>query len=610
MSELLAALESRFGGWRRRGRSRGAALPSGLAAASGTATMRQTARRLVAYTRAHRLDVGLAVGLFIASSAIDPLVPALLKWLIDNGFNDSSGVALWTVPTVIIGIFGVRGLLAFGGAFLFARSTSDAVLQLRTDMVHSVMAADARLYADLSPGVAAARVILDPQNAINALSGAITTILRDGMTLVALLGYLFWLNWQLTLISMVTIPVLAIVVRRVQRRVLAISARSYESQVRLIGIVDDIARAWRVVRTFDAGDFERRRFREEAKRLRRATLKSTVAGATMTPLTQLVASAGVALIVTLALAEAHRGGATVGEFVAFVTTLLMTISPMRHLTDVTQPIVGGLVQSRACFDLLDVMPEPDQGTGEIAAPCGALRFERVTVQHPGADRPALVDIDLDMPAGSTVAFVGPSGGGKTTIVNTLLAFVAPSTGRVRFDGVDIGTIRKASLRRQFAVVSQDIVLFEGSIAANVIYAQPPDDARVEASLRAADLWQHTASLPEGTASSVGTNGARLSGGQRQRLAIARALYKEASVWVFDEATSALDSASEQAVHEAIARLRGDRTLVLIAHRLSTVRHADTIHVVVDGRVIESGSHEQLMARDGMYAGMVRSQQLI
>ena len=265
------------------------------------------------------------------------------------------------------------------------------------------------------------------------------------------------------------------------------------------------------------------------------------------------------------------------------------------------------MQARACFGLIDVRPEPDQGTRELRDFRGDIRFENVSVQYPGGEAPALQGIDIDLKAGRTIALVGPSGAGKSTLVNALLAFVEPSAGRLTVDGIPIGEIAKASLRRQFAVVSQDTVLFDGSVEDNVVYAQPRDPARVEAVLRAADLWGFVAGLPEGAQTRVGTNGARFSGGQRQRLAIARALYKEASVWIFDEATSALDSSSEKLVHEAIAHWRGARTMVLVAHRLSTVRNADTIYVLADGRVVEHGPHDALMAERGMYAHMVQAQ---
>ncbi|AKJ30632.1 lipid ABC transporter permease [Caldimonas brevitalea] len=534
-------------------------------------------------------------------------MPALFKQLLDSGFKAQLGFPLWMVPVAVIGLFATRGLLAFVGTYLFNWSTSQAVLALRRDLIRSVMNADASLYNSLSPGVAATRVINDPQGATSALASSVTTILRDGTTLVALLGYLFYLNWKLTLVSLITMPLLALVVRKVQKRVLSVGTHSYESQIRLVGIVDDITRAWRVVRTFDAAEFEARRFEAEAQKLRRATLKTVAAGATMTPLTQVVASTGVALILALALAEANRGSSTVGEFVAFITAMLMTISPMRHLTDVTQPIVGGLIGARACFDLMDTPPEPDKGTREVDNCAGELRFDQVDVLYPGSDRPALNGLSLDIPAGATIALVGPSGAGKSSIVNAALGFVAPSAGCITLDGVDVQSIRKASLRKQFAVVSQDIVLFDGSIADNVAYAQPKDAARIEACLRAANLWEFVSGLPEGVQTTIGTNGSRLSGGQRQRVAIARALYKNAKVWIFDEATSALDTESERVVQQSIERWQGEKTLILIAHRLSTVRNADRIYVLSDGRVVESGTHKDLMERGGLYAGMVQAQ---
>lgn len=567
-----------------------------------------TATRLLGYTRPYKWGGILGVLFFFLSAAVEPAVPALFKKLLDTGFKGGElPYPLWTVPAVVIGLFAVRGLLAFVGTYLLNWTTSQTVTQIRIDLVASVIRADASLYNHLSPGVAASRIINDPQNAASSLSSAVTTILRDGTTLVALMGYLLYLNWELTLLSLVTVPLLALVVTRVRKRVNAVGALWYASQVKLVGIVDDVTRAWRVVRTFDAGHFEQQRFRDEAERLHHVTMKNVAASSTLTPLTQIIAACGVALILTLALVESSRSGSSVGDFVAFLTALLMTISPMRHLTDVSQPILNGLLIARNCFELMDTPAEPDHGTRELQQTRGQLQFEQVSVQYEGSERKALDRLDLDIAAGQTIALVGPSGAGKTTVISALLGFVAPTQGRVTLDGIDLADIRKTSLRRQFAVVSQDIVLFEGSIAANVAYAQPIDPARIESCLRMANLWDFVASLPAGIDTSVGTNGSRLSGGQRQRLAIARALYKEAPIWLFDEATSALDTESERIVQQSIEQWHGRKTLILIAHRLSTVRNADRIVVMLDGRVAEMGQHDALMSHNGLYAGMVRAQ---
>jgi subfamily B ATP-binding cassette protein MsbA len=481
------------------------------------------------------------------------------------------------------------------------------VLGLRRDLAAAVLRADASVFSRITPGIVVTKVVNDPQNIANLMGVSIITVLRDGTTAAALLGYLFWLNWQLTALSLVTVPLLMLGVRLVHKRVQKVGRAAYEAQLRLVSVVDDLARAWRVIRTFDAGAFERGRFDREAREVQRMVMKSASASALMTPMSQLAASVGVAMIVTLALYQAQHDGGTVGAFAGYVTALLLLVSKTRHLTDVSQPVIGALIMARACFELLDAPPEPDLGQLTLDRARGEIVFDGVTVSYEGADRPALTALDLSIAPGSTVALVGTSGAGKSTVVNALLGFVTPDSGSLLLDGVPVAELRKSDLRRQFAVVSQDIVLFDASIADNVIYAQPRDLARVEECLRAAALWDHVASLPEGIETAIGVNGSRLSGGQRQRLAIARALYKDAPVWILDEATSALDSESERAIQQALDRWHGHKTMIVIAHRLSTIRDADAIYVLEDGRAIESGTNRELLVRGGRYAAMVQAQ---
>lgn len=568
-----------------------------------------TRNRLMSYLRPQWRMLAAAVAFFLLSSAIEPVVPALFKKLIDSGFQEGLKYPLWLIPLIVIGLFFVRGTFNFAGTYVMSSASSMIVLNLRRDLMRALLKADAKLFATISPGLAVAKIINDPQSASGALGGAIIAIVRDASTLLFLVGYLLYLNPQLTLLAFVSMPLLAFSVKLIRKRLNKVGEAQYQAMQKLVSTVDDNARAWRVVRTFDATEFELQRFEKDAVHHRRMTMKQVATSALVTPITQVLAAVGVSIILTLAIWQASQGSSTIGEFVSFITALLMTISPMRHLTDIYTPISGALITLRGAFELINAPPEPDHGTQTLPHSNGHVEFKNVTLQYDGASVPALNNLNLSIQPGDTIALVGSSGAGKSTVVSTLLRFAHHSSGQITLDGMPIENLKLANLRQHFAVVSQDIVLFDGSIAENVAYASPHglDRAKVESCLQAANLWNHIQTLPEGMDAQIGTNGSKLSGGQRQRLAIARALYRDAAIWIFDEATSALDSESEAVVQKSIESLRGSKTLILIAHRLSTIRNADRIYVMADGKVAEEGNHTDLLAHGGIYAGMVRIQ---
>jgi subfamily B ATP-binding cassette protein MsbA len=565
-----------------------------------TQTLRQRLARVAPYFAGTKLAFVLAaVGAAIGAST-EPALAAMMKPLLDNGFTQQGQVPLWAVPAVIIGLFLVRGVSGFLVNYALSWAANHATLKMRRDMFEHVLRSHASLFSKQTASSLINTVVYEVQSGTQALVNAAQTLIKDSFTSIALLGYLLWINWQLTLFIAVLLPAVAVAVRYFSRRMHRISVASQTATEELAYVLEENTLAWRIVRLHDARPAQQQRFDTASARVRQLALKSTVASSTITPVTQLISACALSAVVVVALWQSNTQGATVGGFVAFITAMLMLITPLRHLTEVAGPVTRGLVAIQRGLDLMHKIPIEDSGTHRVERARGELTLDDVSLRY-GEEALALDHLSLTVPAGETLALVGPSGAGKSTLVNLLPRFLDPTEGEIRLDGVPLRDWDLASLRRQFALVSQDVVLFNDTIAANVALGDTLDRERVRSALAAANLLDFVNELPDGLDARVGHNGNQLSGGQRQRLAIARAIYKDAPVLILDEATSALDSESEHLVQQALERLMEGRTTIVVAHRLSTIEAADRVAVLDQGKLVELGTHQELLARSGLFA---------
>jgi ATP-binding cassette, subfamily B, bacterial MsbA len=575
--------------------------------------VRQRLRRLWPYFRSARTGIALAVVCTVVGALTEPMIPALLKTLLDRGFAQGA-IELWMVPVALMGLFAVRGLSGFVAQYALSHTASLGILHLRRAMFAKVSEAQMSLFAQQSASKLSNTLVYEVQTGSMMLVAAFLTLAKDSLTLVALMGYLFYLNWKLTLIVLALFPGLVFVMRVLSRRLYQLTRASQKATDELAYVVEENVLAHRVVRLHGAQERQGGRFEGLSVHLRHLALKSTVATAAMTPLTQMLAAAALSAVISVALWQSNSSGVTVGNFVAFVTAMLMLITPIRHLAEIAGPITRGLTALERGLDLIETTPEQVGGSHAAARANGAIELNDVWVRYAPRENEAagnehdhhiaLRGINLSVSPGEVLAFVGPSGSGKTTLVNLLPRFVEPERGDIRLDGVALPSWNLRSLRQQFAMVSQDVVMLNDTLAANVALgaaAGEIDELRVLAALESANLGDLLARLPQGIHSTVGHNAAELSGGQRQRLAIARAIYKDAPILILDEATSALDNESERLVQDALARLMKGRTTLVIAHRLSTIEHADRVVVLADGRIAEQGTHRQLLQADGLYA---------
>ncbi|HSC65220.1 MAG TPA: lipid A export permease/ATP-binding protein MsbA [Caldimonas sp.] len=539
----------------------------------------------------------------IVAAATEPAIPALLKVLLDDGMKQSA-IPLWAVPIAVVGLTLIRGAAGFISQYGLAWAANRGTQTMRRAMFQRVLDAEPLLFTRNTASNLVNTLTFEVQGGANQLVYSVQSLVGDSLRFLALLGYLVWLNWQLTVFVAVLLPAVAYVMRRFSRRLHRLTVEGQHSTDELAYVVEENVLAWRSVRLHAAQASQAARFENVSNKLRRLSMKSIVAASTMTPITQVLASCALAAVIVAALWQSAHGGSSVGSFVAFIVAMLQLVPPIKHLSELAGPITRGLAALDKGVGLIDGSRPEHGGSFDPGRSAGHIALRGVTLRYRAAQAPALDRIDLELRAGETVALVGPSGAGKTTLVNLLPRFIEPTSGTLLLDGHALADWDVAALRRQFALVSQDVVLFNDTVAANVSLGgggEGDDRKRIREALASANLLEFGESLPNGLDTVVGHNASEFSGGQRQRLAIARAIYKNAPILILDEATSALDSESERLVQQALDRLMKGRTSLVIAHRLSTIERADRIVVIDAGRVVESGSHAELLAAGGLYA---------
>jgi len=565
-------------------------------------SIRERLRRLAPYFGNQRGIWAIAVLATLIAALTEPMIPALFQPLLDKGFSENK-LPLWAIPAAVVGLFTVRGMANFVAQYALSRLTNDGMEKLRSQLFAQLMKADLSLFSKQSASALSNTLVYEVQNGSSQLVSAVIALARDGFTLIALLGYLMWLNWKLTLVVFTVAPGLSWIMKALSRRLYKLTKESQNATDNLAYVVEENVLAHRVVRLQGGQAHQIARFAQLAQVLRRLALKTTVASAAMTPLTQIMAALSLSMVLVLALYQSQNGasGATVGGFVAFITAMLMLVAPIKRLAEISSPITRGLAALERGLTLIHEAKEETQGDYTSTRAQGAVSWQEVHLKFSAEGQPALSGVNLEVSPGETVALVGASGAGKTTLIQLLPRFVQASSGKVCIDGVPIQDWALDSLRRQIAMVSQDVVMLNDTVAANVCLGHDANRDRIQASLEAANLWSHVSQMPQGMDTLLGHNASQLSGGQRQRLAIARALYKDAPILILDEATSALDNESERLVQDALQKLMQGRTTLIVAHRLSTIEHADRVVVMEQGRIVEQGAPAHLLASGGAYA---------
>jgi subfamily B ATP-binding cassette protein MsbA len=546
----------------------------------------------------------------VVFAATEPAMPALMKPLLDETFVAKNADTLVWLPLLLLLLFLVRGAASFTSGYGMKWVATRVVMDLRGQMFDRLQTLPIHFFDNHSSGNIISRHTFNVSRVMNAATEVIVTLVKDSLTIVGLLAYALYVNWQLSLIVFVIAPPTALTIRYFSRRMRRLSRSLQDSVGDITRVIQEAINGNREVRIFGGEEYERRRFHDINNWIRRYNMKVAAASEINVPVVQIITVGALSVVVYFAAIQSQSGAITVGEFVSLITALALLSAPIKRLTKLNVQLQSGLAAAESVFSLIDESPEIDRGETALDCVRGDLAFRHVYYTHVGSNRSVLRDINLEIKAGETIALVGPSGGGKTTLASLLPRFYNPSAGTILLDGVDIQEITLASLRKQIAFVGQHIILFNDTVAANIAYGvqgRKVGDPEIRAAAEKAHALEFIEKLPDGFNTMVGENGVRLSAGQRQRLAIARALIKDAPILILDEATSALDTESEKIVQAALDTLRSGRTSLIIAHRLSTIENADRILVMQDGSIVEQGPHNELLQRDGAYARLYKAQ---
>lgn len=564
--------------------------------------------RIYRYLLPHKWRIALGAVFMAGEASMSSLTATLLGKLTDLGFYQQEPWVIAGAPAALIGVTLLFAFCTVASSWVMAKVSQTVLITLRTELYDRIMAWPAERYQANPTGTICSKFVNEANVALSGATSSLIVLIRDSLQIIALLCLLFWQNWKLTLVAFVVGPLIVLTLKLIAKRIRVIVKRSQETVGLMLSRVQEAYEAQRVVKVTGSYAFEEARFEKVNRTIRRTALDRIKTESLATPITQMITMLGIAFVVAVALYQAQAGMLTIGEFITFLAALLLLKPALQHLTGLNGTFAAISTAAHSLFEVLDAEREVDEGTVEIERARGEIVFENVFLTYPGQNEPALRGINLTIRPGEHVALVGPSGSGKSSLVNLIPRFWEPTHGEIRLDGIPLREIRLASLRRQIAVVSQDIFLFDDTIRANIAYGLPDaSEADIERAVQAAALDEFVASLPEGLNTRVGEGGSLLSGGQKQRISIARAVLKDAPILILDEATSALDSKNEALVKEALEQLTKGRTCITVAHRFSTIENVDRIVAMQNGEIVEEGTKEALLAQNGLFAKLYRLQ---